>query len=175
MVKKSIIAFFLFVVCILMTSSVFATNITNAAGNTLEGIKDGVQNMVTDTGNTMEHTKDGIGNAMENAGNGLENMARDAGNAMENAKDGITNMLHDGEDGVKRAEDDVENTADGIARGMTGTDGDGYTATRTSAADARTTAATNNATIWIVLAVAGAIIVALIWYYATQTNNTDRY
>ena len=90
-------------------------------------------------------------------------------------KIGIANMLHDGEDGMMRAEDDVENTADGIGRGMTGTDGDGYTATRTSAADARTMATTNNATIWVVLAVTAAIIVALIWYYATQTNNTDRY
>ncbi len=175
MVKKSIIAILLFCIAVFISSTAFASNLVNATGNTLNGIRDGVQNMASDTGNSMERAKDGISGAMENVGNGLGNMAHDAGNAMENAKDGISNMLHDGEDGVRRAEDDMENTARGIGRDM-GTDDDGYTATRTSAADAVETTRTNNTVaIWTILALAGAIIIALIWYYATQTNNVDRY
>lgn len=90
-------------------------------------------------------------------------------------KTGISNMLHDGEDGVRRAEDDMENTAGTIGRDMD-TDGYGYTATRTSAADVVETTRTNNTVaIWTILALAGAIIIALVWYYGAQTNNTDRY
>lgn len=146
MVKKSIIAILLFCIAVFISSTAFASNLVNATGNTLNGIRDGVQNM-----------------------------ASDAGNAMENAKDGISNMLHDGEDSVKRAEDNMENTAGTVGRDM-GTDDDGYTSTRTSATDALGTTRTNNTVaIWTILALAGAIIIALIWYYATQTNNTDRY
>lgn len=175
MVKKSIIAILLFCIAVFISSTAFASNLVNATGNTLNGIRDGVQNMASDAGNSMERAKDGIGGAMENAGDGLENMAHNAGSAMENAKDGISNMLHDGEDGVRRAEDDMENTAGTVGRDMD-SDMDGYTATRTSATDALGTTRTNNTVaIWTVLALAGAIIIALIWYYATQTNNTDRY
>lgn len=87
MVKKSIIAILLFCIAVFISSTAFASNLVNATGNTLNGIRDGVQNMASDTGNSMERAKDGIGGAMENAGNGLENMAHNAGSAMENAKD----------------------------------------------------------------------------------------
>ncbi len=49
MIKKSFIA--LVIVCLFCTfsSTVFASNIANDAGNTLNNVREGVQNMAKDT------------------------------------------------------------------------------------------------------------------------------
>ena len=55
--------------------------------------------------------------------------------------------------------------------GMTNNN-DGYTASRTDAANTGTINP-NTTFIWIILAIATAIIVALVWYYATQSNESN--
>lgn len=51
----------------------------------------------------------------------------------------------------------------------------GYTAARTSATGNMTNSGFNNALVWVVLGVTGAIIIALVWYYGTQTTHRDNY
>ncbi len=106
-------------------------------------------------------------NLMNDAKNGLQNM----GNGIKNVVQDVTNSARDVKDDMTNTENNAENRADRNTMDMgTRTDGE-YTATRT---DSTTTGyTTNNATVWIILAIAGAIIVGLVWYYAMQTENRN--
>ena len=48
---------------------------------------------------------------------------------------------------------------------------DGYNAVRTSVDEVTTGNMSTTTWIWIILAVAAIIIVAMVWYYAVQNNN----
>ena len=112
---------------------------------------------------------EGDANALDNIKNGVGNMANDAGRAMEGAKNGVENMMNDIGNGAKNVGDATKNTVGNMARSATNA---GYTATRTSATDT-----TNNgfstAMVWVILGVAGALIVGLVWYYGMQTTKRD--
>ena len=87
--------------------------------------------------------------------------------------DGVERMGEDIRNGISNAENTIENGASAIGTAVT--DGvndmatDTYTATRTSASDV-TTGNNDNAVLWtwIIVAVAAAVIIGLVWYYATQ-------
>ena len=144
MAKKSLIMISIFFIIAIISSSVFASNMMNDAGNTLSNIKDGVQNMVND-----------------------------AGRYMGDAVNGVTDMANDAANSVRDMGNDVGNGANDVAGQVSGSN-DSYTATRTSATD--TTGNTlSDAMVWIVLGVAGVAIVALVWYYGTQTSNRENY
>ena len=98
---------------------------------------------------------------------GLQNM----GNGIKNVVEDVTNSAKDVKNDMTKTENNVENKVDNGAKDMEGMTDGGYTATRT---DSTTTGyTTNNATVWIILAIAGAIIVGLVWYYAMQTENRN--
>ena len=172
MIKKSLITVLLICLIAFISSTVFATNAMNTTGNTLNGIKGGVQNMTNDAGNAMGDMKDGaenvvsgVGGAVKEAGQGVKNIVTDAG---ETAKDFVSST-----------KDDVANTVSDTTNRTMGTNFNttdtrettgNYTVARTSAAD---TYASSNShlIIWTVLGIATAAIVALVWYYAAQINN----
>ena len=146
MTKKSLILISIFCLIALISSPVFAANIVEGTENTLNNIKGGVQSMVNDAGNGLERARDGISNVVNDGVNGAKTMGNDAKNAINDATAGMT----DGDRDTARD----------------------YTATRTSMTE--TTNSTNIAsstTVWLVLAITGIIIVALIWYYGSQVNN----
>lgn len=105
--------------------------------------------------------KNDIHNATDTVVDGAENLAEDVRNGIGNAEDAVENGVRDAGTAI----------TDG-ANDMTRTDNSGYTATRTTAADA-TTNNTMNSTLWtwIALAIAAVVIVGLVWYYATQHND----
>lgn len=114
---------------------------------------------------------DGTKDMLDNAGRGIENMVNGATNAAKDAKNGVTGMMEDMGEGIQNGADDVKRGTEDMARGVTNNN-NGYTATRTSATDG---IANNpgNALVWVILAIVGVAIVALVWYYATQTD--DKY
>ena len=57
MAKKSLIAISIICLIAIIASPVFASSAMNATGNTLNGIKNGVQNMANDTGSAMNDAK----------------------------------------------------------------------------------------------------------------------
>ena len=109
-------------------------------------------------------------NAVRDVGNGIEALVDDAGNAMQDAGNGISNMMNDWNRDAENTENDMTNNDMGTTTMEDGT-GDGYTATRTGSVEGAVN--TNNAFVWTILAVAAAIIIALVWYYATQTSDTN--
>lgn len=81
MTKKSLITLFIFCAMTFLCIPVFAEN---GAENTLNNIKNGVQNMAGDAGRAMEGVK-----------NGAENMARDVGNGARNVGEATKNTVRD--------------------------------------------------------------------------------
>ena len=117
---------------------------------------------------------------MDNAVNGIRNFVGGTENVMENAGKGVVNGVKDGVNAVGNGARDVANGIDnGMNRDnrisdMTPNNG-GYTATRTSADTGATglfANVSNNIWTWMVLAIVGIIIVALVMYYAKQNNIT---
>lgn len=127
-------------------SYTFAANDMSAVDG-IRNVVGGAENVVEDAGKGIV---DGVRNITSNGENAMGNVARDAGNTMQNA-------------------------GNGIAGTMQGTD---YNATRTttrSAVDAgEGTFLGMNSTVWtwLIMAVVGIAIVALVWMYAKQNNNS---
>lgn len=149
MLKKSLIILCVFCMLVLISGSCFAMNIVNDTKNVLEDVGNNVQSMVDDAGNSMESMKDGISNVMSDMGN----------------------EVHETTDNI---ENDMSNNTVTDA-GMTNNDDD-YSATRTSASsmtEELTNSGTGSAFVWVVLSIAAIIIVALVWYYGTQTEDKN--
>ena len=114
---------------------------------------------------------------MDNAVNGIRNFVGGAENVMEDAGKSVVNGVKDGANAVGNGARDVAN---GIDNGMnrdnrTSGNNGGYTATRTSADTGATGLfgnVSNDVWTWMVLAIVGIIIVALVMYYAKQNNIT---
>lgn len=85
-----------------------------------------------------------------NIGNDMENAARNFGNGVENTARNMGN--------------DVKNTTNKAVAGVTGNYTSGQTTTNGDGMSATTW-------MWIVLAVVAVIIIASVWYYASQRND----
>ena len=115
--------------------------------------------------------------------------ADDMGNDVKNAVNGATNTIVDGtqnlaEDvrsGIGTAENTIENGVRNIgdaimdgANDVMDTGDNDYVTTRTAAEDISVISNTAATTwIWIAIAIAGLVIVGLVWYYASQ--HADRH
>ena len=109
--------------------------------------------------------------------------------------DSNVNLGNEITDSLDKAGDSVRNVADDVMNGVDGNNNDrnnnnnnnmarnrnndmdnnvftnGYNAVRTSVDDVATGNMSTTTWIWIILAVAAIIIVAMVWYYAVQNNN----
>lgn len=111
-------------------------------------------------------------------------------NSNVNLGEEITDSLDKTGDSVRNVADDVMNGANGNTRNDRNNDKNnnnntrnnhmdnnvftnGYNAVRTSVDDVATGNMSTTTWIWIILAVAAIIIVAMVWYYAVQDNNRD--
>lgn len=102
-----------------------------------------------------------ITDSLNKTGNSVRNMADDVmngDNTRTNNRNNDNNILNDGTNNNNN-----NNTNDVFT--------DGYNAVRTSVDDVATGNMSTTTWIWIILAVAAIIIVAMIWYYAVQNNN----
>lgn len=113
--------------------------------------------------------------------------ATDMGNNVKNTVNGATNTVVDGaqnlaEDirsGIGTAENTIENGATNMKNSIMDTSNDStaagdndYTVTRTGAEDVSIIDNTVATTwIWVIVAIAAAVIVGLVWYYASQYND----
>lgn len=131
------------------------------------------------------NTSDDMKNDMNEAGStvvdGAEHLANDV-------KTGINDVASDIVDGAEHLGDDVRNGVGNAENGVEGalnidnTTTTNYVATRTTGDSTGSDTATatgintNNPTtwIWVIVAIAAVIIVALVWYYASQ-NTTNKH
>lgn len=110
-------------------------------------------------------------------------------NSNVNLGEEITDSLDKTGDSVRNVADDVMNGVNGNTRNNRNNNNNnydtrnnnmdnnvftnGYNAVRTSVDDVATGNMSTTTWIWIILAVAAIIIVAMVWYYAVQDNNRD--
>ncbi len=141
-------AFILLILSILISfSTISFANMANDVKNTVNGATNTV---VDGSKNLVEDIRNGIGNA-ENA---VENGAQDIGTA-----------ITDGANDIMGTNNNINNTNN--------TNNSGYTVARTTTADAiETDVMTSSMWTWIIIAIAGAVIVGLVWYYAVQHTET---
>lgn len=111
------------------------------------------------------------------ANNDIKNGIHDA---TDSIVDGTENLKNDVRDGISTAENTVEDGAKDIgtavsdgAKDVVGTMDNGYSAVRTTASDVSTNTMNSSIWIWVTLAIAAFVIVALVWYYGTQ--KTEHY
>lgn len=109
-------------------------------------------------------------NTTSSAVDGIRNVVGGAENVVEDVGKGVS-------EGIKNVTDAGKNTMENMTSGKNvqnarTTNNTNYTATRTTA---RTTSAGNtgiNSTMWtwIIMAIVGIVIIALVWMYAKQNN-----
>ncbi len=126
-------------------------------------------------------------NMGSDAVNGVRNAVGGAENVVEDAAKGIAGGIRDGISDMENGAEDASRTGGNNMQGAMTSDTNrtdrNYTATRTA-----TTGTTNNtflgmnetAWAWLIMAVVGIAIVALVWYYGKQNemtanNHDDRY
>ncbi len=125
-------------------------------------------------------------NIMNTVGSDIKDVASDAGNVISDGANVVRDVVGQAENGVENVASDVFGGANANRSNTTmmgGTNDNDYDATRTStravAADTDTfLGMTANAWTWLIMAVLGVAIVALIWFYSKQhsdsyTNNSQ--
>lgn len=133
----------------LLTIALFSYSFTFAA-NDMSAV-DGIRNVVGGAENVVEDAGKGVVDGIRNVTSGVENTAENATGTVQN-----------------RATDS----------NMGGTTADGYSATRTTTRSATDTANNSflgmNSTVWtwLIMAIVGIAIIALVWMYAKQNNNS---
>lgn len=148
--KKKIYISILTIIAVIFISFsyTFAANDMSAVDG-IRNVVGGAENVVEDAGKGIVN---GVRNITSNGENAMDNVTRDAGNTMQNVGNGIAGALT--------------------------TDNNGYDATRTTtrtAVDASEgTFFGMNSTVWtwLIMAIVGIAIVALVWMYAKQNNNS---
>lgn len=122
----------------------FATFFLSSSVFAVDTIEDGLKDMGTEAKDSW----DKLGGAVQNVGNNTKS-------AMDNMGDKAKSAMNN---------DDNNN------------DDDGYQATRTSAMTNNGNLFGMNSTTWtwFILGIVGVVIVALIWYYASEQTNTGR-
>ena len=144
----------------ILACMIFSFTACFAAGNDgmLKDAADGVRNVVG-----------GAENAIEDAAKGVSDTSKDATGDMENGANKDKNDMTNNE-GNNGATTDANRTS---TTGMN----NGYTATRTATDTGATTfmGMTATAWTWLILGIAGIVIVALVWYYGMQANSTNNY
>ena len=109
---------------------------------------------------------------MNQAVNGVRNVIGGAENTMEGAAQGMSNMAKDATNNIEKG---ANNTANNIGNAMNNEDNKDYAASRTAAeVGAETTFLGISSTVWtwIIVGIAVAALIALVWYFSTQKNNT---
>ena len=130
-------------------------------------------------GNTVSETMDKAGRSIENVKNDIFSGNRDNDGHNNNEKDMINNGVNHVENGVNH----IDNGAKDVGNAVVNTTRlDGYRTNNYNAVRTETTTGLPNTEVggmttttwmWIILAVSAVIIIAAIWYYATQNNGRD--
>lgn len=150
MKKKIYISIFAIIAITLFSFSYTFANNDMTAVDGIRNVVGGAENVVEDAGKGIV---DGVRNITSNGENAMENVSGDVGNTMQNAGNGIAGSLT--------------------------TDNNNYNATRTTTRSADNAAEGTflgmNSTMWtwLIMAIVGIAIVALVWMYAKQNNNNS--
>ena len=147
---------------VLVCCSIICLAASNENKITMKGLGNEITSSINETEKSIDNLVDM--DTLDHADNtrnsdNMNDMGNDISNAAGNLGNGIENVAND----LRR---DAENTANKAISGVTGNYAAGETATTTDGTGMSTTT-----WVWIVLAVVAVIIIASVWYYASQRND----
>ena len=140
---------FVLVATILLLSIAISSFAMNNMAGDVRNFVGGTENVIEDAGKGLAN---GVKSGLNTVGEGTQNIVSNVGNDMQNAG----------------------NTMTGIITGNDNNNG-GYTATRTATDDVTVAGMSANTWSWIIIGIAAAAIIALIWAYMRQRNDNDIY
>ena len=116
-----------------------------------------------------------VKNTAGNVGNALANRSNDAKGAIKKAEDTVENGAKDVKTAISNTAETVTNGTESTVADTSGTltNNDTYTATRTSATNSGFLGMSSTSWTWLILAIVGIAIVALVWYYGAQYEHTN--
>ena len=117
---------------------------------------------------TIENGVSHIGNAVKDTAEGTKNVVMNTGNTIGNGIKNSTNTLSDS---GEKAMNTLENTDNSIM-GSINNNNNNYNAVRT-AADVSVLGMTTNTWTWLIIAIVGAVIIGLVWYYGAQYEHKN--
>lgn len=162
----SIIALFISTISFAATENVESTNLGNEITSSIKETEKSVDNLTQrnadanvedDAKDTENAVKDGarsVENTVEDGVEKAENMIENGAGAVENA---TNNVARDMENGVDDARNAVSGETSNFTSGETNNDANTGMSTRTW--------------VWIIIAVVAVIIIAAVWYYASNKND----
>jgi len=122
-------------------------------------------NLGEEINNSLDKTGDSVRNVADDVMEGIDNITRDDRDANS------TNNNRNNDYNTNNETNYDTNNDEGMTDNNVFTEG--YDAVRTTASDMTTGNMSTTTWIWIILAVAAVIIVAMIWYYAVQDTRRD--
>ncbi len=145
----------LFAIISIIVITIFSFSVVLAADNS---------SMLQDAANGVRDAVGGAENAIEDGARDISNTSKDVTGSAENSTTDRTN----GSNGT------TSSTGTNSSVTSTNPNGDTYSATRTSAETGSTFMGMNaTAWTWLIIGIAAIAIIALVWYYGTQLNNTN--
>lgn len=122
----------------------------------------------SDLAKDAQNTTNAVGQAIDNTANHAKNAIQNGENKVEGAlKSGSNTVMNT----TKNTVNGVENAGENVARDIQTSD---YDATRTATATTNNFLGMNSTTwMWVILAIVGIAIVALVWYYGAQYEHTN--
>lgn len=114
-------------------------------------------------------------NMAHDAANGVKNIVGGAENTMQNAANGVRdaakNTTQKVEEGMNKAGNSVANTMNSNTKNNKNMNN--YNATRTSTGAATFMGMNGTTWTWLIMGIAAIAIIALVWYYTTQTRSSN--
>ena len=148
--RKIYLTLSIVIVSLLLSTFTFATENSAIAG--------GIRNVVGGAENVIQNTGDTIANTTRNVAPGVENMMTDAGQTIDNSMKSIGNG--------------IQNAGNTITGAIDMSDGD-YTAQRTANEGTGTFLGMDPTMFtWVIMAIVGLAIIALVWMYAKQNDHS---
>ena len=108
---------------------------------------------------------------LETAANDVRNFVGGVENTVENAARDVSNVS---KDATGSLENDMSNKQNNSGRSSS-TNTNNYSAVRTSTSDNTLMGMTSTAWTWLIIGIAAIAIIAVVWYYSMQFNNTNRH
>lgn len=108
---------------------------------------------------------------LETAANDVRNFVGGVENTVEDAARDVSNVS---KDATGSLENDMSNKQNNSGR-FSSTNTNNYSAVRTSTSDNTLMGMTSTAWTWLIIGIAAIAIIAVVWYYSMQFNNTNRH
>lgn len=156
MKKKILVSIFFSFVLFCCSVMCFAASKENKVN--MKGLGNEITSSINETEESIDNlvdmdTLDHAANTRNiDIGNDINNVTRDIGNGVENVTEDL--------------KEDAKNTTNKAVSGMTGNYASGETEMATNGTGMSTTT-----WVWIIMAVVAVIIIASVWYYASQRND----